>query len=113
MLGCLSLSGCCQNEAATEHLSPDGKWKYVTFSRNCGATTGDNFQVSILPASEPFPSEGGNAFIADSNHGEAPFVALAVWLAPQTLQINYSSKARVFKKELRVAGVDVRYLEQP
>jgi hypothetical protein len=39
----LSLSGCCANEMLYEHVSPDGKWKYITFDRNCGATTGDNF----------------------------------------------------------------------
>ena len=113
MLDCLLLSGCCENERRSEHFSPDGKWKYVTFSRNCGATTADNFQVSVLPATALMPTEAGNVFIADDNHGEAAFVADPEWLPPHTLQITYSTKARIFKKESRVAVVDVSYVRQP
>ena len=80
MSACLLLPSCCENERPFGHLSPDGKWKYVTFSRNCGATTADNFQVSVLPATALMPTEAGNAFIADDNHGEAAFVAdLECW----------------------------------
>jgi hypothetical protein len=109
----LLLSGCCVNETPSEHLSPDGKWKYVTFNRNCGATTGDNFQVSVLSASAQLPAEAGNTFIADDDHGATRFVAELEWLAPHTLQITYCSKARVFKKESRVGSLDVRYVEAP
>ncbi len=82
ILSCLWLCGCCENEWASEQISPDGKWKYVTFSRNCGATTGNNYQVSVLSASAHLPLAAGNAFIGDSNHGETSFVALPVWLPP-------------------------------
>src|SRR5437867_363008 len=47
-LMCLLLAACCANEAPSEHVSPDGNWKYVTFDRNCGATTASNLQVSVL-----------------------------------------------------------------
>jgi len=110
---CLLMCGCCENEARSEHLSPDGTWKYVTFDRNCGATTGSNLQITVLRASTPLPNEAGNAFIADSNHGEASFVARPEWLAPHTLQITYSSRTRVFKKERRVGVVEIRYVEEP
>jgi hypothetical protein len=69
ILGCLLLSG--SNEAPSEHPSPDGEWKYVTFDRNCGATTGSNLQVTVLPAAARLPNEAGNTFIADDNHGAA------------------------------------------
>jgi hypothetical protein len=113
MFACLLLSSCCENERRFGHLSPDGKWKYVTFSRNCGATTADNFQVSVLPATALMPKEAGNAFIADDDHGEAAFVADLEWLPPHTLQIKYSAKARIFRKESRVAVVEIRYAQQP
>ena len=113
IFGCLLLSGCCANEAPSEQLSPDGEWKYVTFDRNCGATTGSNLQVTVLPAAARLPNEAGNAFIADDNHGAAGSIARLEWLAPHTLQITISSKARVFKKESRTGTVEIRYVEQP
>ena len=110
---CLLMYGCCENEPRSKHLSPDGTWKYVTFDRNCGATTGSNLQVTVLLASTPLTNEAGNAFIADDNHGEASFVARLEWIAPHTLQITYSSKTRVFKKEPHVGVVEIRYVEDP
>ena len=52
-----------QNEAPAEHVSPDGQWKYVSFDRNCGATTGSNLQISVLPVSNALSSGTANAFI--------------------------------------------------
>lgn len=97
----------------SEHLSPDGGWKYVTFDRNCGATTGSNLQVTVLPAAARLRNEAGNTFIADDNHGAAGSIAQVEWLAPHTLQITYSSKSRVFKKESRTGSVEIRYVEHP
>ena len=63
----LVLSGCdlCGNEVARTVLSPSGKMKAVVFNRNCGATTGFNTQVSILPVSSALPDDGGNTLILD------------------------------------------------
>ena len=60
-----SLPSLCSNEILAEELSPDGKLKAVIFTRNCGATTGYNRQVSILRVSETLPNDGGNVFITD------------------------------------------------
>ena len=110
---CLLLIGCCENEAPTEHASPDGNWKYVSFDRNCGATTASNLQICVLPAKDSLPNAGANAFIADDNHGATRFVAQPKWLSGQVLQITYSSKARIFKKESRVGPIEISYIEQP
>jgi len=110
---CVSLGGCCSNEAPAEHLSPDKAWKYVSFDRNCGATTRDNFQLSILPASKPLPNEAGNTFIADDNHGATRFVAQAEWIASRKIKITYSTKARIFKKETKIGPIAITYVEEP
>src|SRR5215472_8531518 len=55
LVGC----GLCANEAPAEHPSPDGQWKYVSFDRNCGATTSSNLQISILPVSKSLPNDRG------------------------------------------------------
>ena len=107
------LSGCdCENEGLAEHLSPDGRWKYVSFDRNCGATTRSNLQVSVLPASKPLSNGAANAFIADDNHGAARFVAQSEWISPTKLRIIYSPKARVFKRESKVGPIDIEYLAE-
>ena len=105
VFACLTLLvGCsnCQNEAPAEHISPDGQWKYVSFDRNCGATTGSNLQISVLPVSESLSNGAANAFIADDNHGATRFVAQPEWISAHKLRVSYSSKARVFKKEAMV-----------
>ena len=106
---CLGLGGCCTNEAPAEHHSPDGQWKYVSFDRNCGATTGSNLQISVLPASKSLPNEAGNAFIADDNHGATRFVAQPEWVSARELKITYSANARIFKKEPKVGPIAVTY----
>ena len=44
----------------------------VVFSLSCGATTGFSTQVSVLSTQDAPPDSGGNAFIADADHGKAP-----------------------------------------
>jgi hypothetical protein len=100
------------NEAPAEHLSPDGQWKYVSFDRNCGATTRDNLQVSILPAFKHLPNEAANVFIADDNQGATRFVAQPEWVSSRELRIAYSPKARVFKKESQVGPIKITYAEE-
>src|SRR5260370_39759045 len=90
ILGCLLLSGCCKNEVPSEHLSPDREWKYVTFDRNCGATTGSNLQVTVLSAAARLPYEAGNTFIADANHAAPGAIAQLERLTRPTLQMTYS-----------------------
>ena len=109
MVGCTD----CQNEAPAEHVSPDGQWKYVSFDRNCGATTGSNLQISVLPVSKSLSSGAANAFIADDNHGATRFVAQPEWLSGRRLRIVYSSKARVFKKEAKMGPIDIEYVQEP
>lgn len=108
------LTGCntCANEAPAEHLSPDGQWKYVSFDRNCGATTGSNLQISILPASKSLPNEAANAFIADDNHGAMRFVAQPQWVSNSKLRIEYSAKARIFKQETKVGPIEIEYVQE-
>jgi hypothetical protein len=116
ILGC-SLIGChhyvCDNELLSEHSSPDGRWKYVIFRRDCGATTRTNFQISVLPISVPLPNEPADAFTGDDNHGATPYIAEVMWIGPKAIQIDYSSKARIFRKEARVGPIEIRYVVDP
>lgn len=92
----LFLAGClgtdCVNEVRAELASPNGGFKAVVFSRNCGATTGANMQVSVLKAIEKLPDEGGNVLIVDE--GEAK----VSWKQNGGLLVILPHEVRVFKK---------------
>src|SRR3954451_11985351 len=102
----------CSNEVPSEHVSPDGQWKYVSFDRNCGATTGSNLQITVLPTNTLLPHEAANAFIADDNHGVTKFVAQPQWLSNRKLRITYSSRARIFKRESKVGFIEIEYAQE-
>jgi hypothetical protein len=103
----LALGGCsdlCGNEVAQTIASPSGKLKAVVFSRNCGATTGVNTQVSILRAEETLPNDGANTFISN---GSVPIVVQ--WQNDKTIQISGLGDSAPIKQNRTVSGVEVSY----
>jgi hypothetical protein len=114
--GCFDFGGACANERLVDRASPDGRWHAVVFQRDCGATTGFSTQVSVLPAGYSLRNEGGNAFTADDDHGAAgagpgagPSVS-ARWIAPDTLEVRFHPRSRVFTREAKVGVVAIRYV---
>ena len=107
--------GMCGNDLLAEVPSPSGTRKAVVFQRDCGATSGFSTQVSVLPAGEKLPNDGGNVFVADTDHGGAPSgpgggpVVEAVWTHEDRLLIRHHRMARVFRSEARVGSVLVGY----
>lgn len=100
------LSACdpCGNEVSRTVISPSGKLKAVVFNRNCGATTGYNTQVSIIPTSASLPGEAGNALILDGS------VPLKIeWRTDSELHLSGFGTARVFLQSHSAAGVSVSY----
>ena len=111
----------CGNDVLTEARSPDGRLKAVVFQRDCGATTGFSTQVSVIPSGESLltaptwlrSTEGGNVFVADTNHGKAPSgpgggpVVKVEWLDATHLRITRDNRARVFKSAASIHGVNV------
>src|SRR5262249_46373779 len=120
--GMAILSGCgsdlCRNRELQTIHSPDGKLKVVVFQRDCGATTGINTQISLLHINVRLPEDGGNTFIADTDHGKAPAGlgggpdAKLQWVSERELIVKYDRRARVFRSERLVEGVTVRYEPQ-
>ena len=102
-----------------EYMSPDGRTKLVVFQRDCGATTDFSTQASLVTPDAKLPGSGGNLFSADTDHGLAPEgpgggPELRVrWEGPKALLLQHHSKARVFKAERRLDGVEVRYEPLP
>jgi hypothetical protein len=109
------LQHMCVNDAIVEVISPDQKIKAVVFRRNCGATTDFGTHVSITSTSQILPKRSGNLFVADTDHGNAPFgpdgslKVEAVWRNTATLIIRHHRKARVFKALRELKGINVSY----
>jgi hypothetical protein len=87
------------------------------FTRDCGATTAASTQVSILPVSATLrAADGGNLFIADTDHGAAPAgpgggpKVQVEWVGRNRLRLRHDPRARVFKAEPMVAGVRIEYV---
>jgi hypothetical protein len=100
------LSACdpCGNEVSQTVISPSGRLRAVVFNRNCGATTGFNTQVSIIPASESLPGEAGNTLILGGS------VPLKIeWRTDSILHLSGVGAARVFLQSHSAAGVSVSY----
>jgi hypothetical protein len=117
-LACATACGLCDNTDFKQYVSPDGRMRVVVFTRSCGATTDFTTQGSVVPAStSSMPNEVGNAFVADSNHGQAPGAAgpdLSVrWLDTHTVELSHHAKARIFKAEISVDGVRIVYKTSP
>ena len=104
----LSLCGCmpdpCADAQISEAVSPDGKLRAVTFRRDCGATTKETVQVSIIPAKKPLPNEAGNVFVAA---GE-PLIVVR-WISDTHLSISGGGASGAFKADKSFQGVEITY----
>lgn len=105
-VGLLHLCACspCENEVIHSVPAPSGRLKAVVFHRGCGATVGINTQVSIVEARRELPDDGGNVLIVD----DEAHLALQ-WMSDTTIAISGVPAHQCVKKEVEVAGVNVRY----
>ncbi len=73
-----------------------------------------SYQVSLIPSNENLPSEAGNVFTADDNHGAVVAMYIrARWESDQSLVIEYPKNTRVFSKRNELAGVSISYQTPP
>jgi hypothetical protein len=112
-----SASSQCGNNVLREVRSPDGQWKVVVFERDCGAASDFSTQASLLGWNERLPeNDGGNLFIADTNHGAAPTgpgggpLLQVTWTGAHNVVLKSPAGARVFKAEARVRAVTAVYV---
>jgi hypothetical protein len=104
----------CSNTLVKVVKAPGGQRAAALFQRDCGATTGFSTQISVLVPGDKVTG-GGNAFIADYNHGIAAVGdwqgswADVQWLSPDHLLIRYAANSRIFKQRGEVEGVRITY----
>jgi hypothetical protein len=115
-LWALFVRDLCVNQVLTDVAAPNHRTRAVVFERNCGATTDFSTQVSLLRGSRQLSNDGGNVFIADSDHGQAPAgpgggPAVEVrWIDAAHLEVRHDRRARVFRADSLVHGVRIRFV---
>ena len=107
LLAALSAAGCggiCRNVPVAVTPSPDGKTKAVVFHRECGADTGANTQLSVLPAYSKLPNIPGNALVLD-----AAATLQVKWTSDASLTVSGLGTARASKQQKAVNEVSIDY----
>jgi hypothetical protein len=85
--------------------SPDGRHKAVSFGVDCGATTGFNTQLSILPATAAFDREVYPPSLALDDKR-----TLAMrWADHAVLVVTIPKTVRIYKQEERAGEVFISY----
>lgn len=115
------LGGCsdsCTNHIVSTSSSTDGGHDAVLFRRDCGATTGHATHISVVTDGGS-PTGGGNAFVADDDHGVAangpwggPWASV-LWLKADHLLIRHAAGSRIFTRQESVSGITVSYRPEP
>lgn len=106
----LALCACspCENDVLQSVPSGAGKTAII-FSRECGATTGFNTQLSIVDTGDQLPDEPGNALVL----GGQKTIRAVRWKNARELAVEIVADAKTFAKHVRVHGISVSYVSVP
>lgn len=101
----LSALGACENSSQSSEASPDGTYTAHTFVKDCGATTAESYQLSILKSGKELKNKGGNTFVSMK-----PFDV--EWTSDKALTVTYPASAQNFEMDKKVGKVNVIYVEK-
>ena len=93
----------CGNEVLQEIPSDNGEKVAYIFQRDCGATTGYSYELSILDKGEELPNKNGNTFLTEKEFTMS-------WIGEKKIQVVHKEFADIYKKDKRVNGVRVEYV---
>jgi len=111
-------SDMCATTVIDQVASPSGKLKAVVFQIDCGATSGFNSQIAIVPGNKAISERGAlpkSFFAADGDHGRAPDgkehgpELRLNWLSDSSLEVKHHELARIIRAEKSSKGVAVDY----
>ncbi|MFC4687100.1 DUF5412 family protein [Epilithonimonas pallida] len=110
-------SDMCGTKLVESKVSPNGKLKILVFSVNCGAISDFSTQISIVDSDYILKNDDvGNIFSADSDHGKAKMnkdreiIELKTrWINNNSLEIEYTENARIFKNNDERNDVQIIY----
>ena len=119
LIGALGLTACykstvspdeCKNEPTSQYLSNDGKWKSITFLRQCGDGVTE-FQVSVLPTTASLSNEPGNAFRQDGT-AQGHHHMQQLWKSPHELWISHDPDMKIAYAASTVSTVTVVHTDK-
>lgn len=91
----------CANQIVDRQGNSKESHDYVVFTRNCGATTGISYQLSIVKNGKKLKNDVGNVLISD-----LPFTA--EWIDETTLKITETEQSEN-KRKNRWGKFKIRY----
>lgn len=95
----------CGVDVFDTRTSPDGRYKAVSFGVDCGATTGFNTQLSILPATAAFDRDAyPPQLILDGK-----WTLAILWKDDAGLVVTIPKTVRIYKQEERAGEVFISY----
>jgi hypothetical protein len=101
MTGCIILSSLfggffTHNTIIHESVSPDGKLKAVSFTRDFGQSTGRSIQISIMSSDAVLQNwQAGNIFVQDGAWAQTK------WVDDKRLRIVHSHVGAIYRNERR------------
>ena len=98
-----ALSPSCSLVEVTAQPSPDGRFAYSVFRKDCGATTDYVTGVALRPADQPLADDPG-AFVLII---EGDVRLQAQWKTGNGLEITAPAEAKTFKKLDKWKNIDV------
>ncbi|MGO4372792.1 DUF5412 family protein [Paenibacillus sp. MCAF20] len=98
-------SGLCRNQVITREAQPDGKYEFVVFKRDCGATTAYSYQLSVKEKDEELQNTKGNIFISNQEFQ-------AKWISSDKIRIS-GPTYEIFKQERNYKGINIVYSDTP
>jgi hypothetical protein len=99
--------GMCGTEVLRELPSPSGRLKAGLLQVDCGATTGFNRHVQVLPAGKAPGND--SPLVVDDDHGKASLDVQLRWDGDERLVVGHDAQARVFHAEPSTQGVALVY----
>jgi hypothetical protein len=106
------LSGCpdpCTTEVKRELSSPDGRFKAIVFTRDCGAVTTTVVHLSIITKGEAMP-KAGNVLSGDWGHNSNVGLDMQIgWVSNSRLKVIYDDRLKTSLKTSVVSGIDVEF----
>jgi hypothetical protein len=101
-------SQLCRNENLASRDNPARTLKLIKFDRDCGATTGNSVQISVLKFQESLQNLGGNIFISKNYDKDIDMA----WENDSTILIQYPKKLVIIKREDQYDNLKVKYQDK-
>ena len=93
----------CGNDIVQKSPSPDGDKVAYIFQRDCGATTGTSYQLSLLETDDELANIGGNTFVSDNQFQ-------IKWITNDKLRVNYEKSSKTYEMDKSVDWTKIEYI---